>query len=191
MDLLYEATIALLSVNAQIALMTPRHRGSRSARATSCPHHHLQTCGARSIIVEPTMKFVAAFLLVSIGACAAFQQPLAASGRVQPDVLSRVSMATAVADTTGLTMALVRKQIDRMTKENFSATLDTLEPFFLNDSNEYFYTKCMRRIKRNAKHIGVSMPEKYAHEAACTVKRRTKQDEYIKTKFPPAEPAAE
>jgi hypothetical protein len=25
----------------------------------------------------------------------------------------------------------------------------------------------------------------YAHDAACTAKRRAKQDEYIKTKFPP------
>lgn len=149
------------------------------------------------------MKFsTTALMLLSFGSSAAFQQP--AIGRP----ITRFMMSDAVAEpdveepttaeepaapkppASGLSMAQVRKQIDDLTKENFSSTLATLEPFLLNEAGATFHAKCLRRIARNAKVVGAQVPEKYAYEAACTAKSRTKQDEYVKAKIAEAAEAA-
>lgn len=83
---------------------------------------------------------------------------------------------------TGLTMGAVRKSIDNLTAENFETTLNELEPFFLNEAGASIYAKSMRRIARNAKALGVTMPDKYAFEAKCTAKKRSKQDAFIQVK---------
>jgi len=79
-------------------------------------------------------------------------------------------------------IASVRKSIDNLTEENFSATLASIEPFLLNEAGASFYAKSMRRIARNAKALGVSLPEGYAKEARATLKKREKQDAFIKVK---------
>jgi uncharacterized protein YdaU (DUF1376 family) len=148
------------------------------------------------------MKFsVIALFVVSIGVSVAFQPPAiipVAGGRVQHQHVLMMSSAAvaekpvaAASPAKKLTLALVRRHIDRLSKKNFAATLATLEPFFLHEAKGSFYAKCMHRLERNAKTIGATMPEKYAYDAACTAKRRTKQDEYIKTKFPPPAAAEE
>lgn len=147
------------------------------------------------------MKFSGALILLFLGSSAAFQQPALLSRRP----ITRVSMSTEAEEeeaateevqpapkppASGLSMSQIRKQIDQLTKENFSATLATIEPFLVNESGSSFYAKCMRRIARNAKAVGAEVPEKYAYEAACTAKRRTKQDEFVKAKIAEAEEAA-
>jgi hypothetical protein len=133
-----------------------------------------------------TMKV--SLLLALIGAAAAFQQP-AIGGTYRAgqhhSALSAVAEPPAAAAPAKLTMASVRRHIDRLNKANFAATLATLEPYLLHEAKVEFYTKCMHRLKRNAKDVGMTVPDMYAHDAACTAKRRAKQDEYIKTKFPP------
>ena len=85
-------------------------------------------------------------------------------------------------DPTGFSMAQVRKMVDNLTAQNFKDALQKLEPFFLHEAGTTFYAKSIRRIERNAKILGVEMPEKYAFEASCTTKRRAKQNEFIQAK---------
>ena len=82
----------------------------------------------------------------------------------------------------GLSMAVVRKSINDMTATNFSATLATLEPFFLNEAGVTLYTKSMKRIAHQAKQNGVEVPAGYAKDAAWSAKRRAKQDAFIQMK---------
>ena len=147
---------------------------------------------------------VAAFVAL-YGNVAAFQQPAFINTRtatahlmstvaeppVAEEVTEEVAAAPVKTELSGLTMAQVRKQIDNLTKDNFAATLATLEPYLLNEAGSTFYAKCMRRIARNAKAVGADMPEKYAYEAACTAKRRAKQDEFIQNKIAEAADASE
>ena len=52
----------------------------------------------------------------------------------------------------------------------------------LNSRGVSVYYKSMKRISRAAKELGATVPEGFAKEAKCTLKRRTKQDEFIKMK---------
>ena len=93
-----------------------------------------------------------------------------------------------------MTMKELRKSVDSLTKENFSETLSKLEPFLTKEAGSTIYAKSMRRISRNAKMLGVEVPAGYAVEAACTAKRRAKQDAFIQMKIEEAaaaEPAEE
>lgn len=99
----------------------------------------------------------------------------------EPDVAAE-KVVQSTAPVSGLTKAFVRTSIDRLTKENFSKTLSEIEPFLLHDAGASIYAKSMRRIERNAKELGVEVPAKFAFEAACTAKRRAKQDEFIQGK---------
>ena len=78
--------------------------------------------------------------------------------------------------------ATVKKQIDGLTKDNFSSTLTEIEPFLLNDAGISIYKKSVRRIRTKAKSFGVDVPADYAKAAKATEKRRTKQDEFIQAK---------
>ena len=91
----------------------------------------------------------------------------------------------------GLTMHQVRRQIAKMDSSSFSSSLDTLEPFLLNEAGATFYAKCMKRIAQKAKELEVALPENYALEARATSKRRAKQNEFIAAKQAEAAEAAE
>ena len=75
-----------------------------------------------------------------------------------------------------------KKQIDGLTKENFSSTLSEIEPFLLNDAGTTIYKKSIRRITTKAKSFGVELPSDFARAAKATEKRRAKQDEFIQAK---------
>ena len=79
-------------------------------------------------------------------------------------------------------IAEVKSAINGMTKENFSETLTTIEPFLLNDAGVSIYKKSIRRIQNKAKVLSVDVPADYAKEAKCTEKRRNKQNEFIAAK---------
>jgi hypothetical protein len=79
-------------------------------------------------------------------------------------------------------MADARTAIGGLTKDNFSATLTTIEPFLLNEAGGTFYTKSMKRIAVKAKAVGAEVPAGYAKAAAATLKKREKQDAFIKVK---------
>lgn len=76
----------------------------------------------------------------------------------------------------------MKKQIDGLTKDNFSSTLSEIEPFLLNDAGITIYKKSLRRISNAAKVLGEEIPADYAKAAKATEKRRTKQDEFIQAK---------
>lgn len=80
-------------------------------------------------------------------------------------------------------MSDVRDAIERLTADNFSASLGKIEDFLLKDAGSTFYGKAMRRIRIRAKALGKDVPEDYAKAAAATSKRREKQDAFIKTKI--------
>ncbi len=79
-------------------------------------------------------------------------------------------------------IATVKKQIDGLTKDNFSSTLSEIEPFLLNDAGTTIYNKSMNRISVKAKALGVDVPAGFAKAAKATEKRRAKQDEFIQVK---------
>merc|ERR1712127_354038 len=80
------------------------------------------------------------------------------------------------------TKASVSTSIKKMTTENFAATLATIEPWLLEGAGSTSYAKTLKRISRKAKEIGTAVPAGYAKDSKTTLKRRTKQDEFIKTK---------
>lgn len=75
--------------------------------------------------------------------------------------------------------AKIRATIDKIDKDNFSATLTEVEPFLTKEAGVTFYNKSLRRITTVAKALGLEVPEGYAAEANCTAKRREKQAAYI------------
>ena len=76
----------------------------------------------------------------------------------------------------------MKRQIDGLTKDNFSSTLGEIEPFLLNDAGMTIYKKSLKRIATKAKLLGVEVPADFAKAAKATEKRRTKQDEFIQAK---------
>uniref|UniRef100_A0A7S0C0V4 RxLR effector protein n=1 Tax=Proboscia inermis TaxID=420281 RepID=A0A7S0C0V4_9STRA len=82
----------------------------------------------------------------------------------------------------GMPMKDVKSALKKLSKENFSETLTTIEPYMLNDAGSTFYRKTMKRLAVQAKHFGTSIPNKYAYDAATTEKARTKQNEFIAKK---------
>jgi hypothetical protein len=99
-------------------------------------------------------------------------------------------IALIVVSTDALTTAAVRKQISRLTKENFSSTLTEIEPFLTTEAGASFYSKSMRRISVQANALGGTVPTDYAKEAKATEKRREKQKVFIEAKIAAAEAAA-
>lgn len=87
-------------------------------------------------------------------------------------------------------VAGVRKSIDLLTAENFSATLSEIEPFLTQEAGRTIYSKSLRRIAVKAGALGVEMPADYAKDAKCTAKRREKQNEYCMAKAEEAAAAA-
>merc|ERR1712032_629641 len=69
-----------------------------------------------------------------------------------------------------------------MGKDNFSSTLDEIEPFLTKDAGRTIYTKSMRRIAVKARTLGLEVPADFAKEAKCTQKRREKHDAYCQVK---------
>lgn len=133
---------------------------------------------------------VSVLALLAVGATA-FQQPAFVTRSVRLSMADAVVEEEAVAEepvvtpkpaASGLTMKTVRSMVDNLTKENFAESLATIEPFLLHEAGSSIYAKSMKRIARNAKVLGVEVPEKYAFEADCTASRRAKQDEFIQTK---------
>lgn len=80
-----------------------------------------------------------------------------------------------------LSAAEVRSTIAGISKDNFDDSLKTLEPALL-ESGSSIYRKSMKRIARKAKEVGAAVPEGYALEAKATLKKRTKQNEFIQAK---------
>jgi hypothetical protein len=121
-----------------------------------------------------------ALLLALVGSAQAFTT-------VTPFGVTEKSQALSMAKkgkegTPGSQISQTRKSIGSLTKENFSATLATVEPFLLNDVGATFYTKSMKRITVKAKALGAEVPVGYAKESKATLKKREKQDAFIKVK---------
>lgn len=72
--------------------------------------------------------------------------------------------------------------IKKMDKENFSASLASIEPFLLNEAGSSVYNKSLKRINAAAKGLGLEVPADYAKAAKATQKRREKQDVFIQGK---------
>jgi hypothetical protein len=82
----------------------------------------------------------------------------------------------------GLSMADIRKTISKISKDNFQASLDTIEPFLVNEAGSTIYGKSLRRLGAKAKDAGFELPASYAKEARCTKQRRDKQNTFIQEK---------
>jgi len=82
----------------------------------------------------------------------------------------------------GMELSAFRKSLKTISAENFSQTLQEIEPFLLNDAGSSLYAKSMRRIATQANLLGQKVPEGYAKDAAATEKRRAKQDAFVKVK---------
>jgi len=78
--------------------------------------------------------------------------------------------------------AKVRKSVDQITAENFDSTISLIEPFLLNEAGATFYRKTMKNVAWNAKRVGKELSNTYALDAKATLKRRNKQDAFIKSK---------
>eukprot|EP00978_Attheya_sp_CCMP212_P006356 scaffold14384_cov48-Attheya_sp.AAC.4 len=89
-------------------------------------------------------------------------------------------MAEATAEKS-MDMAAVRKSIENLNKDNFSATLTSIEPFLLNTGSAML-AKSLKRISRKAKEAGATVPADYTKDAKATAKKRAKQDAFIATK---------
>jgi len=80
------------------------------------------------------------------------------------------------------TVQEVKKTINNMNKENFSASIAEIEPFLLNDAGITVYTKAMKKVKGAAKALGIELSADYAKASKSTETRRGKQDAFIQKK---------
>ena len=138
-----------------------------------------------------TIQTTTVFFL--LGSAQAFMAPPPSFGVIPALSMSEAAdaEATPAAHTPSKwTIPTIRKSIDGLTKDNFSTTLSDIEPFLLKTAGISVYKKSMKRISRQSKVLGVSMPENYAKEAKATAKRREKQDNFIKAKIEEVEAAA-
>jgi hypothetical protein len=101
------------------------------------------------------------------------------------------STALSMSTTSKISQASIRKSIEQMTAENFDATLKEIEPFLSKEAGATFLSKSQRRIARNAKVFGKTVPSDYLKEAKATAKRREKQAAFIQAKIEEAAAAAE
>lgn len=111
----------------------------------------------------------ATFALTLATQAAAFAPTTAGSARMATD-LSATKMQEA------------KTIISNLTKDNFSESLKTVEPFLLNDAGVTIYKKSLRRIAVSAKSFGVEVPADFAKAAKATEKRRSKQNTFIEGK---------
>lgn len=99
------------------------------------------------------------------------------------DTVEEVAAPAAPAvEPTGLRMKDVRSMVDKLSSDNFDATLKEMEPFLVHEAGATLYAKSMRRLDKQAKALGKVVPEGYAKEAKATAKRREKQNAFIQTK---------
>jgi len=143
----------------------------------------------------------AVVLMALVGGAQAFSTPAFGLKSAQPSVVALQmseeeaaavveTVPTASAPVSGLRMKDVRKSIDSLTKENFSESLATIEPFLLHEAGSTAYGKAMRRIQVQAKFLGVEIPADFALDAKATAKKRAKQDEFVQAKIAEAAEAA-
>jgi hypothetical protein len=120
----------------------------------------------------------ASLLLALVGSVQAFTTvaPFGVTTKGQPLFMAKKP------DGPGSPMTNARKAIGNLTKDNFSATLSTVEPFLLETAGATFYTKSMKRITVKAKALGTEVPAGYAATSKATLKKREKQDAFIQTK---------
>mmetsp|Transcript_46401 Transcript_46401/g.140540 ORF Transcript_46401/g.140540 Transcript_46401/m.140540 type:complete len:173 (-) Transcript_46401:195-713(-) len=107
----------------------------------------------------------------------------------EAEAAEAVSLKTRTLPKSGA-MASVKKSINGLTADNFSETLASIEPFFMNEAGTTFYAKSMKRISSKAKMLGAEIPADFAKEAATTAKRRARQDAFIAVKEEEAAAAA-
>ena len=110
----------------------------------------------------------ATFALTLATQAAAFAPTTAGSARMATDLSA--------------TLQETRTIISNLTKDNFSESLTSVEPFLLNDAGVTIYKKSLRRIAMSAKSFGVEVPADFAKAAKATEKRRTKQNTFIEGK---------
>ena len=84
--------------------------------------------------------------------------------------------------TTAFSHAAVRKTIKHLTADNFSTSLEQMEPYLTKEAGRTLYTKSLKRLAHQAKQLGLELPTNYAKEAKCTEARRAKQDAFIQAK---------
>lgn len=107
---------------------------------------------------------------------------LAFAGSVQAFTPAPTFAVTKAGQPLYMNVQTVRKSISGLTKDNFSETLASVEPFLLNDAGATTYAKSMRRIAVKAKATGATVPDGFAKAAKATEKKREKQDAFIKGK---------
>lgn len=110
----------------------------------------------------------ATFALTLATQAAAFAPTTAGSARMATDLSA--------------TLQETRTIISNLTKDNFSESLTSVEPFLLNDAGVTIYKKSLRRIAMSAKSFGVEVPADFAKAAKATEKRRSKQNTFIEGK---------
>lgn len=98
------------------------------------------------------------------------------------EVAAPAEPAAPAVEPTGLRMKDVRSMVDKLSSDNFDATLKEMEPFLVHEAGATLYAKSMRRLDKQAKALGKVVPEGYAKEAKATAKRREKQNAFIQTK---------
>lgn len=124
------------------------------------------------------MKIAAILVAASVATTSAFVPAANAPQSTQLNVVTKGKIGP------------FKKAINSITAENFSSTLDEIEPFLTKEAGITIYSKSMRRIAVKAKALGVEVPETFAKDAKCTEKRRAKQDAYCQAKAEEAAAAA-
>jgi len=87
-----------------------------------------------------------------------------------------------VSSSNGLSMKEARRVIRKISAESFKTSLNTLEPFLLDNAGASMYAKSLKRIAYKAKEFNLEVPQGYARDAKATAKRREKQDAFFKAK---------
>jgi hypothetical protein len=123
---------------------------------------------------------VASLVLVLVGSANAFTS--------QPFGVSRPNSALSMAGETVVDRALIRKSISKLDKDNFSSTLELIEPFLLNEAGATTHAKSMRRIGRAATALGVKVEEAAAAAEEATAAAAAAAEEAAAAA---AEPVAE
>lgn len=64
----------------------------------------------------------------------------------------------------GMQLQHVDLLIDHLSKDNFETSLDTIEPFLLNEADDAFVKDALQRIESKASAFGKSIPEDYGEK---------------------------
>lgn len=107
------------------------------------------------------MKFYIAPFLILVAATEAFHIPISSYGRIGNT--ARLNMVEENSNN-GMHLQQLQMLLDEIDENNFTETLEKIEPLLLQDVSTDEYKEAMRHLTRKAHHLGMEIPHDFCSD---------------------------